>query len=47
MTDLPEKSPSDKEKTADQMDDESLIDRLFPNEIIDWVKDTFGRDEEE
>jgi hypothetical protein len=47
VTDLPEKAPSDKEKTADQLDDESLFDRLFPDELIEWVKGLFEADEEE
>ena len=47
MTDSPDKPVSDKEKTADQLDDESLIDRLFPDELIAWVKARFGADEEE
>jgi hypothetical protein len=29
------------------LDDESLFDRLFPDELVDWVKDLFGKDEEE
>ena len=47
---MDEKGPSDKEKTeipASELDDESLFDRLFPDELIEWVKDLFGRDEEE
>ena len=47
MTDLPEKEPENKEKTADELDDESLFDRLFPDEVIKWVKETFGRDEKD
>lgn len=47
---MTEKDPSDKEKSeipAPELDDESLFDRLFPDEVIKWVKDTFGEDEEE
>jgi hypothetical protein len=47
---MDEKGPSDKEKTeipASELDDESLIDRLFPDEVIKWVKETFGRDEKD
>jgi hypothetical protein len=50
VTDLAEKPPENKEKPetpASALDDESLIDRVFPNEVIDWVKDLFGSDEEE
>jgi hypothetical protein len=47
MTDFPKKDPSDKEKPADQLDDESLFDRLFPDELVAWVKELFGKDEEE
>ena len=50
VTDLTENSPSDKEKQeipATELDDESLFDRLFPDELIDWVKGLFGGDEEE
>jgi hypothetical protein len=47
MTDLPEKEPENKEKTADELDDESLFDRLFPDELVEWVRDLFGKDEEE
>ncbi len=50
MTDLPEKPPENKEKPeipASELDDQSLIDRLFPDELIDWVKGLFGADEEE
>jgi len=47
---MPEKRPPDKEKSeipASELDDESLFDRLFPDELVDWVKDLFGKDEEE
>ena len=50
MTDLTENSPSDNEKQeipATEFDDESLSDRLFPDELIDRVKGLFGGDEEE
>jgi hypothetical protein len=50
VTDLTDKPPENKEKPeipASELDDESLIDRVFPNEVIDWVKDLFGKDEEE
>lgn len=44
------KDPSDKEKSeipAPELDDESLFDRLFPDEVIEWVKERFRDDEEE
>ena len=50
MTDFPEKPASDKEKSetpASELEDESLFDRLFPDEVVKWVKETFGKDEEE
>ncbi len=50
MTDLGENDRENKEKPeipASELDDESLIDRLFPNEVIDFVKGLFGSGEEE
>ena len=47
---MTENSPSDKEKPeipASELDDESLLDRLFPDEITKMVKRLFGSDEEE
>ena len=35
------------EVPASELDDESLFDRLFPDELIEWVKGLFGADEEE
>ena len=46
---MTEKPASDKEKSeipAAELDDESLIDRLFPDEVIDWVINLFGGEEE-
>ena len=47
---MDEKIPSDKEKSeipASELDDESLFDRLFPDELIEWVKERFGKDDYE
>ena len=35
------------EKPASELDDDSLFDRLFPDELVAWVRELFGGDEEE
>ena len=35
------------EKPASELDDESLFDRLFPDAVVEWVRETFGADDEE
>lgn len=47
MTDLGNNDKEKQEKPAPELDDESLVDRLFPDEVIEWVKELFGDDEEE
>ena len=47
MTDLGNNDQEKQEISASELDDESLFDRLFPDELIDWVKGLFGADEEE
>lgn len=46
MTDLPSQNKEKPEIPASEMDDESLVDRLFPDELVDWVKGLFGGEEE-
>jgi len=40
-------TPEKPEIPASELDDESLFDRLFPDEVIDFVKGLFGAGEEE
>lgn len=47
MTDLPRNHKENEEIPAGELDDESLFDRLFPDELVEWVKERFGGDEEE
>ena len=47
MTNSGNDGRENEEKSARDMDDESLFDRLFPDELVEWVKDKFGKDDED
>jgi hypothetical protein len=47
VTDLGNNEQENQEVPASEMDDESLFDRLFPDELVAWIRELFGRDEEE
>lgn len=47
MTNSGNDDRENQEKSARDMDDESLFDRLFPDELVEWVKDKFGKDDED
>ena len=47
MTDLGNNDKENQEKSARDMNDESLFDRLFPDELIEMVKGWFSKEDDD
>ena len=47
MTNSGNDGRENEEKSAREMDDESLFDRLFPDELVDMVKGWFSDEDDD
>jgi hypothetical protein len=47
VTDLGNEKDENQKKTAGELDDESLFDRLFPDELRNWLRGLLGDDDED